>query len=114
MDNINNELMSVKIENDTMSIVYDNGSVESLPVCYDTYVKMHNEWLVNQPPFISDLYKIHMRNIILATINKNEKCISDLNNFFCTGNEEEVKKFLLYMRKRDLTEEKSKWTTNQS
>jgi len=50
-----------------------------------------------------------MNDIILACIHKNKKCICELNNFFTPGNEEAVKEFLTYMRKRDLTEEKKKW-----
>ena len=111
MEFTNNEIVSLKIENEVISIVYDNGNVENLPVNKETYVKMHDDWLVSQPPFISDLYKIQMRNIILATINDNQRCISDLNNFFSPGNDQEVRKFIEYMRKRDLTAEKAKWTT---
>jgi pentatricopeptide repeat protein len=50
-----------------------------------------------------------MRNIILATINNNQKCIHDMCSYFSAGNEEEAKKFLTYMRNRDITEEKNKW-----
>jgi hypothetical protein len=50
-----------------------------------------------------------MNDIILACIHKNKRCIGELNNFFAKGNEEGVKDFLTYMRKRDLTEEKKKW-----
>jgi hypothetical protein len=50
-----------------------------------------------------------MNNIILASIHKNAKSIAALNTFFSEGNEERVKAFLTYMRKRDLTEEKKKW-----
>jgi len=109
MEHTDQTLVSVNIENQTINITYSNGESEILPVSRETYVKMHDKWLVDQPPFISDLYKIQMRNIILATINNNERCIEDLNFFFRDNNNDEVKKFLVYMRNRDLTQEKQKW-----
>jgi hypothetical protein len=110
MEQENQTITSVSLQDGIISIVYDNGEVENLQRTKETFVAMHNKWLVSQPPFISDLYKVQMRNIILATINNNEKCICDLCTYFSEGNELEVVKFLTYMRKRDLTEEKNKWT----
>jgi hypothetical protein len=110
MENTSSSITALKIENENICITYDNGSTENIPIGRDSYVKMHDLWLVSQPPFISDLYKIQMRNIILATINNNEKCVSELNNFFSSGNETDVQKFFEYMRKRDLTAEKAKWS----
>lgn len=102
-------ITSVNLQNGIISVTYENGEVENLPNDRETYVAMYNKWLINQPPFISDLYKVQMRNIILATINNNQKCINDMCAYFSVGNEEEAKKFLTYMRNRDLTEEKNKW-----
>lgn len=110
MEQDSQAIVSVSLQDCVISVVYENGEVENLPVSKDTFASMHNKWLLNQPPFISDLYKVQMRNIILATINNNQKCISDLCTYFSVGNEEEVKRFLTYMRNRDLTEEKNKWT----
>ena len=110
MDQENQQINSVTLENGNIIILYENGELENLPNSKDTFKQMHDAWLVDQPPFISDLYKIQMRNIILATINNNEKCIMDMCNFFNPGNEEDAKKFLTYMRNRDLTQEKQKWT----
>jgi hypothetical protein len=111
MEQDNQNIVSVNIETNNMIIVYENGEKETLSITPETYSRMHDKWLASQPPFISDLYKIQMRNIILASINNNQKCISDLNAYFSQGNEAEIMKFLTYMRKRDLTQEKSKWQT---
>ena len=70
---------------------------------------MYKEWLVEQPPFISDIYKKNMNNIILSSIHNNQDCVNSLNNFFVDDNKEEVIKFINYMRSRDLTQEKLKW-----
>lgn len=110
MEQQGQNISTVTLENGLITVLYENGEVETLPNAKETYVSMHNKWLVEQPPFISDLYKVQMRNIILTTINNNAKCIYDLYQFFSNGNEEEVKKFLTYMRNRDLTQEKQKWT----
>jgi hypothetical protein len=90
-------------------IKYDNEQTEELIVCNELYSNIKNKWLVDQPPFISDRFKNIMNNIILACIHKNERCINELNAYFAVGNEENVKLFFNYMRKRDLTEEKKKW-----
>jgi hypothetical protein len=109
MEHINNELVDITFEDNTMVIAYDNGLTETLVIGKETYEKMYKEWLVEQPPFISDIYKINMNNIILASIHNNQKCVSDLNGFFVADNKNEVIKFIKYMRGRDLTQEKLKW-----
>ncbi len=132
MENVNNQLVdisfmcvetaeSVASENtadtetttavsaNTMVITYDNEMTETLVIGKETYDKMYKEWLVEQPPFISDVYKQMMNNIILSSIHNNPKCIAELNGFFRVENKEEVMSFIIYMRGRDLTQEKLKW-----
>ena len=109
MEHINNELVDITFEDNTMVIAYNNGLTETLVLGNETYEKMYKEWLVEQPPFISDIYKINMNNIILASIHNNQKCVSDLNGFFVVDNKDEAIKFIKYMRGRDLTQEKLKW-----
>ena len=78
-----------------------------------TYTAFYNLWLKDNPPFISDLHKLVMRNIILAAINTDTKSIAELGTFFKEGNEAAVSKFLSYMRKRIeiLPEKKAIWRT---
>jgi dihydrofolate reductase len=109
MEHINNELVDITFDDNTMVIAYDNGLTETLVLGKETYEKMYKEWLVEQPPFISDIYKINMNNIILASIHNNQGCITSLNGFFVVDNKDEAIKFIKYMRGRDLTQEKLKW-----
>ena len=109
MDNINNELVDIVFIDNTMVITYDNAQTETLVVGKETYNKMYKEWLVEQPPFISDTNKQLMNNIILATIHNNQDCINQLNEFFVDHNKENVIRFIKYIRGRDLTQEKLKW-----
>jgi len=109
MEYINNKISDIAFIENTMIIYYDNNETESLILGKDTYSKMYKEWLVEQPPFISDIYKQNMNNIILSTIHNNQDCVRALNNFFVDDNKEEVTKFINYMRTRDLTQEKLKW-----
>jgi len=109
MEYINNKISDIAFIENTMIIYYDNNETESLILGKDTYSKMYKEWLVEQPPFISDIYKQNMNNIILSTIHNNQDCVRALNNFFVDDNKEEVSKFINYMRTRDLTQEKLKW-----
>jgi hypothetical protein len=109
MDHLNNEIASLVIEDNIIKITYDNDAFEEIEICDKFFVDMRTTWLISQPPFISDRYKNVMNDIILACIHKNKRCINELKIFFASGNEREVKEFLTYMRKRDLTEEKKKW-----
>ena len=109
MENLKNEIVTLVIENNIIQIRYDNDNKEEIEINELFYSDMRKLWLISQPPFISDRYKNVMNDIILACIHKNKRCISELNNFFAKGNEDSVKDFLTYMRKRDLTEEKKKW-----
>jgi hypothetical protein len=109
MENVNNQLVDLAFIENTMVITYDNEMTETLVIGKETYDKMYKEWLVEQPPFISDVYKQMMNNIILSSIHNNQKCISDLNGFFRVENKDEAMNFIKYMRGRDLTQEKLKW-----
>jgi hypothetical protein len=91
------------------TITYDNGLTETLVIGKETYNRMYIEWLKEQPPFISDVYKQNMNNIILTAIHKKQECIAELNGFFRESNKVEVLNFLNYMRGRDLTQEKLRW-----
>jgi hypothetical protein len=112
MENQGVEIQSVQFDSGNIVVSYVNGATESYPNDHTTYKLMHEKWLVNNPPFISDIYKVHMRNLILTCINDNEKCCCELKNFFAPPNEEAVKKFLTYMRKRDdiLPAKRAIWT----
>jgi len=109
MDNINNTPVDVSFIDNDMIITYDNELTETLVVGKETYDKMYKEWLKEQPPFISDVYKQMMNNIILTSIHNNQKCVTELNSFFRVENKDEVINFIKYMRSRDLTQEKLKW-----
>ena len=109
MENIENSIVSINIVDEEINILYDNDMTETLMINKDTYKKMRDNWLIDQPPFISDKYKKQMNNIILSVIQNKQSCIDELKSFFTQDNIEEVEKFLVYMRNRDLTEEKSKW-----
>lgn len=112
MEYIDSEIDNISIVDGNIILKYANDASETLPINKETYTAFYNTWLKDNPPFISDSYKIMMRNIILATINNNQNCVNDLNVFFQTGNEETVKKFLTYMRKREQTlpAQKAIWT----
>ena len=109
MENINNALVDITFTENSFTITYDNELTETLVIGKETYEKMYIEWLKEQPPFISDVYKQNMNNIILTAIHKKKECIAELNGFFREENKEEVLNFIKYMRGRDLTQEKLRW-----
>ena len=109
MEYITNEVVDISFNGEEITVSYDNNLSETFTKGKETYDKMYKEWLKEQPPFISDIYKQTMNNIILSSIHNNQKCITDLNGFFVAENKEEVLKFIKYMRTRDLTQEKLKW-----
>jgi hypothetical protein len=109
MEHRESVITSVDIMNTYIRVHYDNDEIEIIPINRESYSKMREEWLINQPPFISDKYKINMNNIIMACIVKKQSAINELNTFFSEGNEENIKNFFTYMRNRDLAYEKSRW-----
>lgn len=113
MEYINNTIDNLVIENNNIIITYDNNEIETLPISIETYNNMFNTWLANQPIFISDKFKSILNNIIFLHNNDNNisKYESQLNTFFSKSNEEEVKKFIIYMRGREefINNEKIKW-----
>ena len=113
MENIENNIVTINIVDNEINILYDNDMTETLLINKDTYKKMRDSWLVDQPPFISDKYKKQMNNIILSVIQNRESSFNELKDFFKQENITEVTKFFVYMRSRDLTEEKSKWTVKK-
>ena len=115
MDNEGIEIQSVEFTETDIIIKYENNAIETLPKNMETYKAFHDKWLVENPPFISDIYKSQMRNIILANINNNKNCIEELDKFFQSPNEETAKKFFRYMRNRHITlpPQKAIWTPVQ-
>jgi hypothetical protein len=112
MENQDIDILSVEFNSENLIVNYINDTTETLPINIDTYKAFYEKWLVPNPPFISDIFKIQMRNITLASINNNQKCIADLNRYFSSPNEEVVKNFLTYMRNREntLPFKKAQWT----
>lgn len=117
MEHLGQDVKDVVIddENFKIKITYSNDGVEEIDKGPDGYFIMHKEWLIQQPPFISDIFKVQMRDITLVTINNDPKCLNNINSFFVNENKEDIKKFLKYMRERDAKVEaaKSIWTVRQ-
>lgn len=114
MENLGNIITDVAIVNDNIVITYDNEAIETLPKTVDTYKRMYETWVQDEPVFISDKFKQMLNNLIL--INNDIKNIEKINEFFVESNIENVKKFLIYMRKRKeyIAAEKIKWTKIKS
>ena len=102
------DVVDVSLTETEINIVYQNGGTEILTKNKDGYKKMFDNWLVEQPMFISDIYKTQMRDLNFAARNNHES-INNLNNFLSQENQDEALKFITYMRKRDLTFERQKW-----
>ena len=97
-------------DNNNLFVTYSNNEIETVLKNADTYYRMYDEWLLDQPMFISDIFKTQMRELFFVAKNNDEESLNALNAFFCESNKDEVLKFLVFMRKRDLTEEKKRWT----
>jgi hypothetical protein len=112
MENSGVEIQNVVLKDSIIEVAYENGAIETLPNNLDTYKAFYNLWLKDNPPFISDIHKVIMRNIILASTldNPDGKYIHELNMFF-SNDPNMIKRFLTYMRKRvdTLPEKKSVW-----
>ena len=108
MEYVDEQIKDVVMTNDEIQITYMNSMMEVIGKNKDGYKKMYDGWLLEQPMFISDIYKIQMRDLFFAS-RGNMTNINNLNMFFTEGNKTEVLKFLIYMRSRDLTFERDKW-----
>jgi len=108
MEQPDKEIKTLIITSSTIEIIYENDINEIINKDSTGYKKLYDIWLKEQPMFISDIYKIQMRDLNYASRN-NITSINNLNNFFSELNKTEALKFIDYMRKRDLTYEKQKW-----
>lgn len=102
------DVVDVSLTETDINIVYQNGGNGIITKDKEGYKKMYDEWLLEQPMFISDIYKTQMRDLSFGSRN-NQASVDNLNKFFSESNKTEVIKFLNYMRKRDITFEKNKW-----
>lgn len=93
----------------TLDITYNNDIHEIITKDSEGYKKLYDAWLVEQPMFISDIYKTEMRNLTFASRN-NASSLAQINKFLSEENKTEALKFIVYMRTRDLTFERKKWT----
>ena len=98
---------------------YDgNGNISQLNPATKQNLKNYISYyrMLTDAVYIKDAYIINIgidfEIVVLPNYNSNEvllKCINELKAYFSVGNEDNVKAFFNYMRKRDLTEEKKKW-----
>ena len=109
MEQLDKEIKELVLTPTTIEITYENDVIEIVNKNGEGYKKLYDAWLLEQPMFISDIYKTQMRDLNFAARN-NQECINNLNNFLSQENQEEALKFITYMRKRDLTFERQKWT----
>jgi hypothetical protein len=108
MEYLDNEIKTLVLSETTIEITYDNDIIEIINKNGEGYKNLYNAWLLEQPMFISDIYKMQMRDLNFAARN-NQESINNLNIFLSENNYEEALKFITYMRKRDLTFERKKW-----
>jgi hypothetical protein len=109
MEYLENEVVSVEFNEISFTLTYDNNETELIERTKEGYRKLYDAWLKEQPMFISDIFKTQMRDLIFAS-NGNQVSMNELNNFLSETNKEQAIKFIVYMRKRDLTFERAKWT----
>jgi hypothetical protein len=109
MDQLGVDIKDIDITKTNIIITYQNDHIEMISKCCDGYKNMYNEWLLNDPPFISDIFKKQMRDLTLYSINQNAECFNYLNNFFTYDNKDNVLRFLVYMRNRDVENDRRKW-----
>lgn len=108
MEQPDEEIKTVSFTDTTVEIIYANDKTETIIKDSEGYKKLYTAWLVEQPMFISDIYKTQMRDLTFASRNT-IPCVLQMNKFLSETNREEAVKFIEYMRKRDLTFERQKW-----
>jgi hypothetical protein len=109
MEYLENEVVTVSFDDTSFTLLYDNGETEIVKKNKEGYRSLYDAWLKEQPMFISDIFKTQIRDLTFAS-NGNAVSTNELNSFLSELNKEQAIKFIVYMRKRDLTFERSKWT----
>lgn len=109
MEYLENEVVSVEFNDTSFILTYDNNNTETVEKNKEGYRGLYDAWLKEQPMFISDIFKTQIRDLTFAS-RGNEISLNQLNNFLSDENKEQAVKFIVYMRKRDLTFERAKWT----
>jgi len=109
MEEQNEEIKTIVFLDKAIEITYNNNVKETIVKDKEGYKKLYDAWLLEQPMFISDIYKSQMRDLTYASRN-NITALGQINNFLSESNKDEALKFIIYMRKRDLTNERQKWT----
>ncbi len=108
MEYLDKEITTITFLEDTINITYDNNETEIVNKSKEGYKALYNAWLKENPMFISDIFKTQMRDLTLAS-NGNQQSLNNINNFLTESNKDKALEFIIYMRKRDLTYERSKW-----
>ena len=103
-------IKSLSFDDTKIYITYSNDSIETIIKNSESYLDLYDDWLLDNPMFISDKYKTQMRELFFAGKNNDIESINNLNNFLSEKNKEEALKFINYMRTRDLTDERKKWS----
>jgi len=108
MEQEGEEIKTISFTDTNVEIIYANDIKEIIKKDNEGYKKIYDAWLVQQPMFISDIFKTQMRDLTFAARNTYPS-ILQMNKFLSEENREEALKFIEYMRKRDLTFERQKW-----
>lgn len=106
MENLNENIISVDCSENAFTVKYENDSSEELTKTVETYKKLYDTFIVPLPVFISDKYKSELRSLSFAALQKNSKCIVELDNLFSDNNKAQL--FLTYLRTRKPIIEKDK------
>lgn len=109
MEYLDREIVNISFTPENITIIYDNDQQEIVEKTKEGYLNLYNAWLKENPMFISDIYKSQMRDLTFASRNYSD-ALHNINVFLTEENREEALKFIVYMRKRDLTYERAKWT----
>jgi hypothetical protein len=108
MEYLENEITDILFEPEKVTVTYDNNQTEVINKTKEGYKLLYNAWLQEQPMFISDIFKTQMHDLSFAARGYSDK-LDNMNRYFSEENREEALKFIVYMRKRDLTFERAKW-----
>ena len=69
MEQPDEEIKTISFTETTVEIIYANDISEIITKDSAGYKKLYDAWLVQQPMFISDIYKMQMRDLTFAARN---------------------------------------------
>jgi hypothetical protein len=117
LNNVNDDIQNISISENILTIKYVSESIEKFNLDINNFTLIHDKCIKDYPIFISDKYKniLNLKKSLVISLNK-EQYFNKLLNFFNENNNNDVVKYLKFIRCRpkNIVTEYSKWNNSSN